>query len=140
MAIHFERRYSVLTAFSLAGIFIVSSVPFLSVIGGAGFQFACNLAHAPVYGVLAFLWFKTFEDGVEPTTVTYAATFLVSVACGAFDEWHQSFVPGRSSSIGDLMVDAAGITCILVLIYVARLSGRALPTGTPSITERSHLS
>jgi VanZ family protein len=33
---------------------------------------------------------------------------LIATAYGAIDEFHQSFVPGRSSTVADGIADAAG--------------------------------
>lgn len=34
--------------------------------------------------------------------------FFFTVACAAFDEWHQSFVPGRSAVLSDVFIDSSG--------------------------------
>ncbi|MCU0242053.1 MAG: VanZ family protein, partial [Vicinamibacteria bacterium] len=34
---------------------------------------------------------------------------------GVSDEWHQSFVPGRDATVGDVMKDALGSLCALIL-------------------------
>ena len=39
---------------------------------------------------------------------TAAAAWGIASAYGATDEWHQSFVPGRSSDIHDWYADSAG--------------------------------
>ena len=37
-----------------------------------------------------------------------AGAWVIAVAYGASDEWHQSFVPGRSPDVADWFADAAG--------------------------------
>jgi VanZ family protein len=37
-----------------------------------------------------------------------AGAWLAVVAFGISDEWHQSFVPGRSADVLDVLADAAG--------------------------------
>lgn len=73
-----------------------------------------NLAHAPFFGWLAFLTALSLA-GREPThryrlgsrgAILAAA---LSFGFGVFDEWHQSFVSGRSSDPTDLVTDLAGI-------------------------------
>ena len=47
-------------------------------------------------------------------------------AYGVLDEWHQSFVPGRDPSLGDVLADAAGVILgfFLIRLYLqARTSG-----------------
>jgi VanZ family protein len=39
---------------------------------------------------------------------TAAATWAITSGYGATDEWHQSFVPGRSADVRDWFADAIG--------------------------------
>jgi VanZ family protein len=48
---------------------------------------------------------------------------LLGVSYGALDEWHQSFVPGRTPSLGDVLADTAGVILgffLLRLYFQAR--------------------
>src|SRR5436190_5232358 len=36
------------------------------------------------------------------------AALAITAAYGVFDEWHQSFVPGRCASLIDVVLDVAG--------------------------------
>lgn len=66
-----------------------------------------KLAHFAVFGVLAtsVARLRTFVAGCWRG----ALGAWVLVACfGAFDEWRQSFTPGRSVEFGDWLADAAG--------------------------------
>jgi len=57
---------------------------------------------------------------------------------GALDEWHQSFVPGRSPDLMDWLADVVGVTLgYLLLLYFSRASSgtassRMSPVGEPS--------
>jgi len=59
-----------------------------------------KLAHFGAYALLSLLLVKGGFSA--PTAVILASLY------GAGDEWHQSFVPGRDASIGDVLADAAG--------------------------------
>jgi VanZ family protein len=56
--------------------------------------------------------------------VTAASVVLGVSLLGAVDEWHQSFIPGRSMSLPDWVADTAGAT-------VGVLAIRLLPFLTP---------
>ena len=52
----------------------------------------------------------------------FALTLIATLLCVVFvasDEYHQTFVPGRSGSPKDVLVDSIGITlaCLAVLLY-----------------------
>lgn len=83
------------------------------------------VAHGIAYCFLGLLALRAFHGRFGPLRVvpTFAAVAL-TVAYGASDEWHQSFVPGRTMSLADLGADTAGalIACGLVAV-VARLRG-----------------
>ena len=70
--------------------------------------------HLTVFGVLAaLLWWALRGMGVR-----YRATWalVLAVLYGVTDEYHQSFVPGRTMSLSDLMVDLIGASAALLLI------------------------
>lgn len=53
------------------------------------------------------------------------SAFLLSIAYAATDEWHQSYVPGRSASVADVTWDATGVTLgMVILIFVCRSQKR----------------
>ncbi len=65
---------------------------------------------------------------------------LIGVGYGALDEWHQSFVPGRTVSMGDWVADSAGVMLGLVLFsrFSRRLheNGWSLNEGTTPTSSR----
>ncbi|MDI3340204.1 MAG: VanZ family protein, partial [Sphaerobacter sp.] len=64
--------------------------------------------HLVAYGILGYLLVEAVGvSRVEPGTTARLA-LLLAVLYGISDEWHQSFVPGRDASLGDLFVDAVG--------------------------------
>ena len=72
-------------------------------------QTAANLAHIPAYGLLSFLWLKTFErkDAMRSSLMVLILTGLLLFAVS--DEIHQAFVPGRFASLNDIGLDLLGI-------------------------------
>lgn len=67
-----------------------------------------KLIHAGLYAVLAALWLWARPD--KP----WQALALASLY-GAVDEWHQSWVPGRSADAWDWLADTAGASLVLAL-------------------------
>lgn len=74
------------------------------------FANADKWAHAITYATLAAAWLRALAGGRwEGVTVGRALWAAVAaVAYGVTDEWHQSFVPGRSADAIDLVADAVG--------------------------------
>ena len=82
------------------------------------------LVHGLLYLVLAALllrWLLSSERRWFAPTRAAAAAFVVAAACayGISDELHQTFVPGRTFQVLDLLVDAGGATAA-VAIWAAR--------------------
>jgi VanZ family protein len=66
-----------------------------------------KVLHACAYMVLAFLSYISInKSGIKK--YVFIAAFLFTSIYGITDEFHQSFVPGRDSSIGDLIADFSG--------------------------------
>ena len=65
-----------------------------------------KFAHFAVYGLLGTLACRIGRNGWRAAF----GAWLVVALFGASDEWHQSFVPGRSSDFGDWIADTLGAT------------------------------
>ncbi|WMW23227.1 VanZ family protein [Methanolobus mangrovi] len=87
-----------------------------------------KVAHMFLYFGLGVLLHLTFRNSENIVLKRYAAIFavLLGIIYGITDEFHQSFVPGRTSSIHDLLADGIGVTIaqiifvILILINLQR--------------------
>lgn len=66
-----------------------------------------KLVHVVLYGVLGFLVTRAAWERPRAWQPV-AAAFLGVLVWAALDEWHQSWIPGRSSDLLDLAADALG--------------------------------
>ena len=90
-------------------IFFLSAQPDLSSGLGAWDVLLRKLAHATVYAVLTYLWWRALrENGGDGDVRPLAAAWLIAIPYSATDEWHQTFVTGRHGSPADVLIDAAG--------------------------------
>jgi VanZ family protein len=132
MGLHLDWRYSFLTAALLAAIYGMSSVPDLSTTESDPLVLlAQNLAHAPVFAALMFCWLRALSGGLEISVPAYGFAAVATAVCAVLDEWHQSFVQGRHASVGDLLLDAAGIGAMLVIVRLTRLRADAARRARP---------
>jgi VanZ like protein len=78
-----------------------------------------KLGHGVAYGGLALLWWWALRPvSARPLPVAATVTLLYAVS----DEYHQSFVEGRSGSPADVGIDLAGIIVAgLLLRYDQRV-------------------
>jgi VanZ family protein len=103
-------------------IFLVSSIPNLRT-PRIRFLTLDKVAHFIEYAVFSFLTFRSFSNFGKWMTPTRAMLLSGLFLClfAALDEYHQSFVRGRTSDVYDLLTDVAG--AFLVLLYL-RLRNR----------------
>jgi len=81
---------------------------------------ADKVAHMLEYGTLGFLLARAFRatlGGFEPIRTAVLA-WGFGVCVGAADETIQKFVPGRTSSVNDLLADSTGILIAQVLFLI----------------------
>jgi VanZ family protein len=92
-------------------------------------------AHLTEYGLLAILVWRAMnragrvrDSGMSAPEIwrTLGLALLICVPYAASDEFHQSFVPSRSSSVRDVAIDAVGAMIGLGIIALAhRRQGEA---------------
>jgi VanZ family protein len=75
------------------------------------FEFSDKLLHLAGYGLLAFLFCRAFNSSERwrnRRVVLFMLAVVATTVYGASDEWHQSFVAGRSCELADAVADFAG--------------------------------
>jgi len=96
---------------------------------------AQNALHVPAYAALAWSWCWALGAWLPvPVARAFAACSIAS-AYGVFDEWHQSFVPGRYASLTDVILNVAGA---VLGIWLAAWIGSRTRTIKPQINTDTH--
>ena len=82
--------------------------------------FIRKLAHFTIYALLGFNTFYMYKNyGIKHYALCALIT-CVLYACS--DEWHQSFISGRSPQIKDVCIDTCGaLSLILMNILIIKL-------------------
>lgn len=119
----------------MAGIYVLSSVPgdirpedaaLLQILAFVPPKIQ-NVLHIPLYGLLAWLWCWSLGAWPARGSMVYVAALALTLGYGLFDEWHQSWVPGRYASTWDMIMNGVGAALGLWL-YVRLNKLRAVPT------------
>jgi glycopeptide antibiotics resistance protein len=86
-----------------------------------------NLVHIPLFGVLAWLWYRLLSARIKNDRLLFSATFLLATGFGILDELHQLTVPGRYASLTDIALNTLGAGFAVWLIYRQGLTTRHPP-------------
>lgn len=78
-------------------------------------------AHATVFFILSILIMVFLTRFKIKLSVSYIITVLASFMYALFDEYHQTFIPGRTGQFSDSLIDTSGaiIGALLVLIIIS---------------------
>ena len=83
------------------------------------FRWGDKLAHLAVYALLCLTLIYAFEDRYRRTAkgMVVGVSIIFCLMYGLSDEFHQSFIPGRSPSFSDVAADVIGasLACMLWL-------------------------
>jgi VanZ family protein len=103
----------------IAAIFAFSSIPQkeMPILGGWD-TIVKKGGHMLGYGLLTVAFWRGFEWKKK----LFWVPFMLAVLYAATDEFHQSFVPGRHSSVADVGIDAIGSSVMLALWALARVA------------------
>ncbi|WP_196214039.1 VanZ family protein [Methanolobus vulcani] len=106
--------------YELADLVKSLGLDFIIEIAEYAYEHMDKVAHMFLYFGLGALLHLTFKNSDHVLLRKYAAIFAVilGVIYGITDEFHQSFVPGRSSSVYDLLADGIGVTIAQILFVV----------------------
>lgn len=96
-----------------------------------------NAGHAGIFGVLALLAARAAGSGPRAQW----AGFAIATLYGVTDEWHQSYVPGRTASLIDWITDAIGAAGSLWIVAAvpvdAKIRRRLWLTAAAVLTSAS---
>lgn len=102
----------------MIAIFIQSSfeqigLPYL------GFVWQDKFLHFLVFGILAFLIARSFKNTSISSLNKYYSIWAIGITTiyGILDEFHQYYVPGRSSTIADWIADVLGAICFIAVFH-----------------------
>ena len=119
----------------MALIFASSSLPG-SALPSATSAIPDTLAHGVVYGLLGALLLRALIharwSGIHARPAWMAV--MLAIVYGGFDEWHQSYVPGRTPAVGDLAVDALAAVAVVGALWawsIIRASRAHATRATP---------
>src|SRR6202451_2530065 len=82
--------------------------------------------HLTEYFILSMLILRGIRAGEKGMHVRWAlVTILIIAGYAALDEYHQSFVPGRTAAVGDVLIDTSGGAAALIVASLFVLLGQA---------------
>ena len=83
-------------------------------------------AHLTEYFILSMLILRGIRAGEKGMHVRWAlVTILIIAGYAALDEYHQSFVPGRTAAVGDVLIDTSGGIAAQIVASLFVLLGKA---------------
>ena len=83
-------------------------------------------AHFTEYFIFSLLVLRGIRAGQKSTHLRWALmTILIVAGYAALDEFHQSFVPGRTAAVGDVLIDTTGGATAQISAWLWMAWGRA---------------
>lgn len=113
MNLYSVYRDAILLVLFCAAIFYASHQPTLLV--SLPYQQQDKFVHLLVYAVLATLTWRYFSHWHKPLHIQTTAVLIFVALYAASDEYHQSFIMGRTASILDWLADMLGAS--LAVLY-----------------------
>ncbi len=86
------------------------------------FPGADKIAHFIAYAILAttVIFAHKRENWLSASRQIAFTTILVTFCYGISDEYHQSFIPGRYPSLGDIVADTLGGVAVVIAFICFR--------------------
>jgi len=102
--------------------------PFFSADTVEGLHHALRKAgHFTEYAILSLLWFRAVNKGFARWNFYHAFLSFTITSIYAFtDEYHQSFIEDRSSSILDVLLDSSGALTSQLALWLHHLRSKVI--------------
>jgi VanZ family protein len=84
------------------------------------FSFQDKILHAGAYFIMGILAWRSFKHLLNRPLALALLGITFCSLYGISDEWHQSFVVGRSSDVFDWIADTSGAGLATYLLYTPR--------------------
>lgn len=81
------------------------------------FEHQDKLYHAGAYFILALFAWLCFRHFIDRPWLLAIVTLIFCSLYGMSDEWHQSFIDGRSSDLIDWLADTIGAAIAIGILY-----------------------
>ncbi len=98
-----------------------------------------KVGHFVGYGILSFLLFRAWKATLKtdhPARWTWlwaAVSFFMSALVASLDEWHQTFIPSRTGTYKDVLLDSAAALCVQILLFLLLSSRSRVPHSTAGL-------
>ncbi len=105
--------FGVLSALYIFMIFFYADSSAVSVVSEVN---PFSLLHIPLYGILTGLLLMALASrGNFNRNARYAWAAVIALATGILDEYHQSSIPTREASLGDVLLDGVAVALVVIL-------------------------
>jgi VanZ family protein len=81
-------------------------------------------AHIAEYAVLAVLWLLLINETTELRKYNFLISPFMVILYASSDEWHQSFIAGRTGHPIDVAVDCVGLLVAIIIIIILNRKNR----------------
>lgn len=101
-------------------IFLLSSIPG-STLSSMEFPYAHLIAHSLLFGMLYYLAYRALRFQRYSRLVSEFSlliTLFFVMIYGASDEFHQSFIPGRTEEFKDFAIDVGAALVVLAFVLL----------------------
>lgn len=114
MSTRVRTTYIAATLIWMGVIFYFSSIPDLRSNLPSFWDFVFRkIAHMVEYGVLFILLSRSMQRSYWSVLIA----IVLAISYAFLDEVHQLFVPGRTGSAADILVDAVGVAFAVTITY-----------------------
>ncbi len=75
-------------------------------------------AHFVEFFILGALTYTFLSMFMRKKFLAYLLSLFVTILYAVFDELHQYFIPGRSASLNDVLLDSLGALCGIFTVFI----------------------
>ncbi|MCH1960620.1 VanZ family protein [Romboutsia hominis] len=102
----------------LSGVPVLGNVMDVLILNGTASFVVRKSAHMLSYGLLSVLLFMSIYDNYKSINKTSIISLIITFLYACSDEFHQTFITGRSGEFRDVLVDSTGAIIFLLIIIL----------------------